>query len=327
MSRPVTLLTVTSLVLGASTVYLAIELRGSRQELASLRDSSAAVTPVASVTPVAAGDTGEATARGMPVAPASTPIREPTRRGEPTASQRDGAAQHAATLAHNSYVRALLEDPEKRAKALREYRKSEETQLPRQVLDLEEDDYNRLLDTLAASNLRYAEAIYHCNQDPACDIETTARNQMQVNRRELVELIGAEKAQHLENYRDNYQERSNVAGLRGELPDSLRLSDAQAAKLVDVLGEERRRTIKEWEQQGVRYSGMSNMYGSLYFPDTTQDVEQRVTEATEYQRRQRDRAAQVLTSGQLELFTKQQEQMLEIARGSWEYEAQQGNTK
>ena len=37
MSRPVLILTVTSLVLGASAVYLAVELRATRQELASLR--------------------------------------------------------------------------------------------------------------------------------------------------------------------------------------------------------------------------------------------------------------------------------------------------
>lgn len=327
MHKPFALLSLISLVLGAIAIYQAVELRATRQELAALRDSSAAATPVAAVTPVEAGDTREATGQRMPAAPESLPVREPSRRGEPTAAQRGDAAQHAATLAHNSYMRALLEDPEKRAKALREYRKSEERQLPREVLDLAEADYNRLLDRLAESNLRYAEAIYRCNQDPACDIGTTARNQIQANQRELVELIGNEKAQRLEDYRDNYQERNNVAGLRGELPDSLRLSDAQAEKLVDALGDERRRMIKEWEQRGARYSGMSNMYGSLYFPDATQDLEQRVTEASEYQRRQRDRAAQVLTSGQLEVFTKQQEAMLEIARGSWEYEQQQGDAK
>ena len=327
MRRPVVLLIFISLALGAITVYQAVELRATRQELASLRESSAVATEGAAVTPVAAGDTRAAADQPKPVAPASVLTQEPTRRGEATAVRRDAAAQRAATLAYNSYVRAWLEDPEKRARALRENRKSEETQLPRQVLDLAEDEYNRLLDTLAESSLRYAEAIYRCNQDPACDIGATARNQVQANRRELLELLGAEKTQRLEDYRDNYQERSNVASFRSELPDSLRLSDAQAAKLVDVLGEERRRTIKEWELRGASYSGMSNMYGSLYFPDSTQTLEQRVDEAGEYQRRQRDRAAQVLTSGQLEVFTKQQEQMLEIARGSWEYQEQQGNAK
>jgi hypothetical protein len=104
MSRPVLILTVTSLVLGASTVYLAVELRATRQELASLRGSSAAATPVAAVTPLAASDTRAATA-GDTGRPASIPTRHP-RRGELTAA-RDAAAQRAATLLHDSYVRAL----------------------------------------------------------------------------------------------------------------------------------------------------------------------------------------------------------------------------
>jgi hypothetical protein len=104
------------------------------------------------------------------------------------------------------------------------------------------------------------------------------------------------------------------------------MSDAQAEKLADALGEERRRMVKEWQQRGEQTSAMANAWGSLNFPGT-QDIEQRVAEATEFQRRQRDRAAEVLTSAQLEIFTRQQEQMLEIARGSWEYEGQGGKSR
>ena len=53
--------------------------------------------------------------------------------------------------------------------------------------------------------------------------------------------------------------------------------------------------------------------------------EQRIAEASEFQRRQRERAAQVLTAGQLEVFTQRQQDMLEMARGSWEYEEQANN--
>ena len=84
--------------------------------------------------------------------------------------------------------------------------------------------------------------------------------------------------------------------------------------------------VKEWQQRGEQISGMANSWGSLNFPGMP-DVEQRLAEATEFQRRQHDRAAEVLTSAQLEIFSKQQEQMLEIARGSWEYEDQAGKSR
>ena len=156
-------------------------------------------------------------------------------------------------------MRALLEDPEKRAKALSDYRKNEESQLPRQVLDLGEDDYNRLLDTLGpdVAKLQLAKR-YDCNVPHA----TRSKNQMQANRRELVELLGT-KGSAPEDYRDNYQERNNVASFRSDLPDSLRLMTRRLKSSWTSLAR-RRRMIKEWELRGARYSGMANMYGSLY---------------------------------------------------------------
>lgn len=318
-----TLLTVFSFALGTSTAWLAIELHAVRQELAELRRSPApartAPAGFASATGIRAS---EVHANPVAIPP---PPNQPARPRDAMLAESD-AAQRAATLAQNAWVRTWLDDPAKRAKALADFRKGHERSFPRQLLDLDDDDYNRLLDALAASDLRYAEAMYHCNADPACDSQTTMGTQLQVNRRELVGLLGNEKAQRLENYRDNYMERYSVASFSSGLPDAMRLSDAQAEKLADALGEERRRMVKEWQQRGEQISGMSNSWGSLEFPGT-QDVEQRVAEATEFQRRQRDRAAEVLTSAQLEIFTKQQEQMLEIARGSWGYEAQAGKSR
>jgi hypothetical protein len=318
-----TLLTVISLALGASTAWLAIELHAARQDLAELRSSSAAATAAPAVS-AAVTDIRAPEVQANPIATASAP-NQPARPREAMQAQSD-AAQRAATLAHNAWVRTWLDDPEKRTKALGDSRKSHEREFPRQLLDLDDDNYNRLLDTLAAIDLRYAEAMYRCNTDPACDLQTVIATRMQANRRELVGLLGEEKTARLENYRDNYMERNSVASFRSGLPESMRLSDAQAEKLADALGEERRRMVKEWQQRGDQISGLVNSWGALNFPGT-QDVEQRVTEATEFQRRQRDRAAEVLTSAQLEIFTKQQEQMLEIARGSWEYEDQAGKSR
>jgi hypothetical protein len=321
--RQNTLLTIISIALGASTAWLAIELLAARQELAELRGSSAPETTAPAIS-TSAADMRVPEVQANPVA-ASPPPDQSARPRDPMQAHND-AALRAADLAHTVWVRSWLDDPDKRAKVLADSRKSHERDFPRQLLDLNDNDYNRLLDTLAASNLRHSEAMYRCNTDPACDLQTAIGTQMQVNRRELVMLLGDEKAQRLETYRDNHMERNSVASFRSGLPDSMPLTDAQAEKLADALGEERRLMVKEWQQRGEQISGMANSWGSLNFP-ATQDVEQRVAEATEFQRRQRDRAAEVLTSAQLEIFTKQQEQMLEIARGSWEYEVPTGKSR
>ena len=198
MRRPTLILSIISLVLGATTAWLAFELHAARQELATLGSNPAPAASAVLAISASATQTRTPETSTTPVAPVSAATSDLARPGQATKAQID-AAQHAANLAHNSYVRALLEDPEKRAKALREHRNNHERELPRQVLDLSEDDYNRLLDTMAASSMRYAEAMYHCNQNSACDMGTAVRNEMQANRRELVELLGAERAQRLED--------------------------------------------------------------------------------------------------------------------------------
>jgi len=311
--RRQTLLTGICLVLGASTAWLAIELHAAREQLAALRGPRAPTRTA----PADAAATAAIRVPGVqakPVAVSAVP-NETNPQRDPTQARND-ESQRAANMAHNAWVKSWLDDPEKRAKVLADARKSHEREFPRQLLDLNDDDFNRLLDTLAASDLRYAEAMYRCNTGPACDLQSAIGTQTKANRQELVGLLGDERTQRLETYRDNYLERSSVASFRSGLPDSMPLSDAQAEKLVSALGEERRRMVKEWQQRGEQISGMGNVWGSLTYPDT-QDVEQRVAEATEFQRRQRDRAAEVLTPAQLEIFTKQQEQMIEIARGTW----------
>jgi len=318
-----TLLTVISLTLGTTIVWLAIELHAARQELAELRGSSAPAN-TAPATSAAATDIRVPKVQAIPVT-TFPPPNQPARPREAQQAQ-NNAALHAATLAQNAWVRTWLDDPEKRAKVLADSRKSHGREFPRQLLDLDDDVYNRLLDAEAASDLRYSEAMYRCNTDPACDIQTAMETQVQASRRERVALLGDEKAQRLENWRDNYMERNSVDTFRSGLPESMRLSDTQAEKFADALGEERRRMVKDWQQRGEQISAMANSWGSLTFPGT-QDVGQRVAEATEFQRRQHDRAAELLTAAQLEIFTKQQEQMMEIARGSWEYEDQAGKAR
>lgn len=313
-----TLLTLISLALGTSTIWLAIELRAVRQELAELR-AMRPVTPASAAVFVPPTDMANSAIDTKPVAMSSAPS-QPALPRDATRAQGD-AAMHAATLANNVWVRSWLNDPKKRAKILADNREASERDVPRELLGLADDDYDRLLDILAASGMRYAEAMYRCNTDPGCDLEGVIRTQLQVNRRELVGLLGEEKAQRLENYRDNGMERNAVASLRSALPDSMSLNDAQAEKLADAFGEERRRMVKVWQERGEDIGAIANYWGALHFPGT-KDVTVRIAEATEFQRRQRDRAAEILTPAQLEQFTTRQEQMLEIARGAWEYEEQ-----
>lgn len=313
MRKLVIALSVSTLVLAAAAVWLAYQLHAARGELATSGASR--------------GSLASATVASAPIRPAHTEVpasggisipRQP-----PNDSEADAGASVRSSLEANiPRMRAMLEDPDKRAAAIQDFRVNEQRNMPRlgEHLGLREDEYDRLLELLAEQRIRHLEALYQCALNPNCDVMTGGAGRGQANRRELVDVLGAEKAQQFENYRDNLQERVIVTDWRGDLPDSLRLSDTQTEQLVDALGDERRRIVKEWEQRGASENGMRNEYGSLLYSSTAQGVEQRVAEASEAQRRQQERASRVLTAEQLDVFTKRQRDSLDMARGIWEHE-------
>ena len=77
---------------------------------------------------------------------------------------------------------------------------------------------------------------YRCALNPNCDVMTFATGFRQPADQELIDLLGAERKQRFDEYRDNMQERRQITYLRGEMPDTLRITDAQAEKLAAVLG-------------------------------------------------------------------------------------------
>jgi hypothetical protein len=316
------LLVAIATVLGISTLWLALELHQARQEVAELRGAAAGAPAGEPVSPNA-----KTQARGSQTAPAAT--ASSTAAVEPsteTAASHDAAAMRAANFAHNAWVRTWLDDPAKRAKVYADMRRAQQQDAPREMLDVDDDTYERFLDSQAEGGLRHAEAMYRCNTDPRCDIQGAIAEQAQLRQRELADVLGQEKARRLETYRDNVMERNSVTHFNNELPDALKLSTAQADNLTNALGEERRRIVNEWQQRGEQIAGIANAWGALNYPQM-KNIEERTVEAAEFQRRQRGRAAGILTPEQLSAFTKQQEQMLEIMRGSWEFETQERNQR
>ena len=236
------------------------------------------------------------------------------------------AEARARSLAH---MRTVFEDPLKREEMMRVSRDGFRRSFPRlaEHLGLTEDQYTRLVNQLAEHQMHWAERRYRCLLEPGCDEMTAMKGIGAERERELTDILGPEKYQQFNEYLDNQRERRAVMQLRGELPDALRMTDVQAEKLIAALGEERRRTLKEWEQGSAGFEAINSEYGEVYFPSTAQGLEQRVAEATELQRRQHDRAAQVLTAGQLKIFDARQAAALEQTRGIWQSQVQEGNTQ
>jgi hypothetical protein len=319
MRRITALLVATSLALAASTAYFAYQLHGTRQELAAAR-----MTPASSH--AARADTGRIPAPAPDFPPATTVPAggtEPVQQPGPGKKEMDATAR-AGQFQANAHMRKVLADPERRARMERDIRKNLEREVSQfgPLLDLTDDEQQRLVDLMTGHQMSFAEATAKCADTPGCDVSATASAQYQVQQRELADFMGDEKAPRFMDYRDNFMERNSVESFRAELPERMQLSDLQAERLAIALGDERRRIIKEWKQRGAGSAAMGNTLGYLYYPNNTRDIEERVNEAGEYQRRQRERAAELLTAQQLEVFTQQQKDLLDVARSGWESEAQ-----
>jgi hypothetical protein len=320
MNKPVIILGATTLALAASTLWLALQLTAAHDELAVLKAGSAkaAESPAIALPAAEPAQTTVAPA----AAPASVETAKPaTAPGSLTDETR--ARIRASIEANIPRMRETLEDPEKRAEFLRISRANNQRDMPRldEHLKLTPDEYSRLLDLLARQELQYQKSMYECALDRGCDpMPVLGARHEQATRQELDDLLGPEKAQRFANYKDNWQERRTVTQMRGELSDSVRLTDAQADKLIDMLGEERRRIVSEWQQEGGDAAGMGNQYGFVSHSTKAQSLEEFQAQATELQRRQRERAARFLTAGQLAAFVQQQKYALDMASGGWEYQ-------
>lgn len=319
MRTPIFILGAAAVVLAASTSWLAVKLHAAREELSALRAESRVAPMPSSALPAVPVEPAATAGAPLPESPGIKP--PPPSAGENREDMRK--LIRASLEAQVPHLRETLEDPAKRAQYLRDSRASLQRDMPRldAYLKLSRDEHEQLLDLLARQDLRDKQSLYDCALDPACDpLPASGNRHEQENKRELDGLLGADQAQNFANYRDNWLERRAVTQMRGELPDSLRLTDTQADKLIDMLGEERRRIVREWQQEGGSDTGMSNQYGFVSYSASAQSVEELSAQAGELQRRQRERAAQFLSAGQLEAFTQQQKYALDLARGGWEYQ-------
>lgn len=331
MSKPVVVLGATTLALAASTIWLALRLNAAHEELAALQAGSKPAAEIPANTSLAAmpppttaeaanpDHAANANPRGEAKAPATASAVAP--------AADDLRVQMRASLEQQlPYMRATLEDPEKRAAFVSSVSRNLQREFPQMAahLELSEDEIDRLANLLATQQLRLMEMRYQCALNPNCDGMSFATRYRQAADQELIDLLGTEGKRRFDDYRDFAQERRQVASMRGDMPDALRITDAQAEKLAAALGEERRRMVKELEQSGASQSGLTTALGSIFYAESNQGVEQRMAEASEYARRLRERAATVLNPGQLEFFNNRQQQFLEQLREHLENEARSG---
>ena len=244
----------------------------------------------------------------------------------PAISQPDAAPDHAAAgwtpPAH---------DPSLRLRAMRQNAADREVLRAQEIatfrasnpdiateLGLTAEEYERLLEVLAEQNLQRMDLIDggdFAYADGMGGLEELVSNQ----KLEVANLLGAERAQQLDEYLASQPVRTQVRRLRARLREDNALRDDQSARLVAALRDEAVRFSNEqseqYEGENIRYS-MGSWYGAHFVASETRGSteEQILAQMEDYNGRTMSIAASVLTDSQLEVFTQLMDEDLALQR-------------
>lgn len=264
MRRTVTLLAVATFALGASTLYVAHLLRDER----SARIGTEAPVDASPAQLVQARQTNPAQ---PPQAAVPQPARASGTNPDSPAGPRPSGASSDEPQEFLRRRLAELSDPVRRAQRVAEVRAAMESSAEQIIAlsGLQPHELERLLDFSAESIVNDQLRTTECMLAPDCDLQADSRTRSRSNLREMDRIIGPD-AMHRMMARDA---RDKVNAFAGTLPDSHSLSPPAADQLVEAIVGARRYWLDHDAQAG--------------------DVEQQLQE----------RAAAVLTRGQLSLLT------------------------
>jgi hypothetical protein len=304
MRKLVIALALTSAAFAGSTAYFA-------HQLSLERDRSAALTPAV----VPAPHPG--------LAPAPDASRPPPMRPMPGGATSTEAVSVQSSDLSEAEIRKMqaeysqrflaeLANPDRREELLAERKMMVRNSLPRvdRVIGLTPEEYARFIELSAKQQLDMQEAGARCMADRDCQMREFDQVNVSAESREINELLGPERAQKFEQYKNTMGERESVAQLRNRLPDDQRLSNETAESLIKSLADERQSIYQEAAQHGADVSGFGFGAGMIFTGGSGGDFETTFEAARQNSQRLRDRAAQVLNAEQMRAFNEMQDETL-----------------
>lgn len=310
MRKLVSALALTTVAFAGSTVYFAHQLSVERARTAASAPRLASADP--------------APARAAP--PAPSPVESSAQPRQDAAVMGGGSAIALPTSEAEikkmqaEYSRTLLaqfEDPERREEMLAQYKTMMRNTFPHvdQALGLTAEEYARFLELVARQQVDLQLANARCVLEPGCQMKDVLGDGGDRRQGEIDQLLGADRAQKFEAYKNTLGERESVAQLRNRLPDAQRLSDDKAESLVSALAEERELLHREAAQRGDTARGFNIGAGLVFAPSESGTLEERYEAARRSSQRLRDRAAQYLSADQMRAFNELQDEALINLRG------------
>ena len=206
----------------------------------------------------------------------------------------------------------MLADPAQREDMLLEQKVMIRGMYPRlaQAIGMTNEEAERLFTLLAQQQIDFQEKFARCAIDPNCDARDASHNQTDPGAQEIADLLGAERQQQFETYKNTLMERESVVQLRSRLPDASRLPDERAEALIAALADERQKIHMEAAQRGAGMNGFGTGVGVIFSASDAATPEAQIESAQANSRRMRARAAEVLDAEQLRVFDEMQDELM-----------------
>ena len=313
MRKLAAMLALTTVVFAATTAYYRHLWSVERSHRAAVESANAALA--ARVEPAPHFVAPESSARDSGAAAPVSPEAD-LRQAATTTSAPHLPSEEESRRREIGFSRAYLEQlavPQARGDLVGQMKVSMRQMYPKvdKVLGLTPDEYDRLLEIQAQEQVRLQEIRARCVVDPACDPNQLTYDSQQMAR-EISTLLGPQREGRWEAYKGSLGEREVVTHLRQRLPDTFRLDDDNAERLITALADERMRI----QQEASQANGGINSYGfgaGMVFTTGNGSFESRLESAQRYSQRLRERAALFLDAGQMRAFDElQDEQLLQL---------------
>jgi hypothetical protein len=291
-------LTLVSASLAGTTVYFA-------RELARERERSHAVAATYTQAPPAQ----QAQLR-LPAAAPSVAQKAVTSPLAHTVSEEVDAKNVQIELSRRTLK--MLADPTQREGMLLEQKVMMRSMYPRlaQAIGMTNEEAEQLFTLLAQQQIDFQEKFARCAVDQNCDAQDASHNQTDPGAQEIADLLGANRQQQFETYKNTLMERESVVQLRSRLPDASRLPDERAEALIAALADERQKIHMEAAQRGAGMNGFGTGVGVIFSASDAATPEAQLESAQANSRRMRARAAEVLDAEQLRVFDEMQDELM-----------------
>lgn len=185
-------------------------------------------------------------------------------------------------------------------------------------LELPSDQWQRFLETYAAQEIGRRGASGACANDIECLKRRLGPEAYARYEQEMRDLLGEADLKEFQAFNYSVKERQVVETLQTELAPQQRLSEVAAEDLITALSEVRRATEKNIQAENGSFNMFSGDGYVLSYPPTLKTVDERVEYASGYFEKLRQRAEPLLNPVQLAAYRALQEKALRSLRRGME---------